>query len=202
MLKVHLGLRPFLVVCLGLILAACGSQDSLLNSERIEKTFGSYGVDILQSDNEGRVSSLYSGSGDDKITRTFAVVRFSGRIRRAFAGEHAEVQSGRSIGAVFKAADWQIEKINIFVGEMEVPAKYGLLSELMQVDLPKFLAAHVYEFVIKKEGRSYEYATIVELHHPAYLSAEDLQAIYGEIVFDDSNRTSIDDYIDPNIWRN
>jgi hypothetical protein len=202
MSKVHQVRHLYAVVCLGLIIVACGSQDSLLNSERIANTFGSYGVDVLQSDDEGRVSSLYSGAGEDKITRTFAVVRYSGRIRRAFANEHAEVQAGRSIGAVFKSAGWQIQKINIFVGEMEVPAKYELLSELMRIDLPKFLAAHAYEFVVKKEGRSYEYATIVELHHPDYLSAEDLQAIYGEIVFDDSNRTSIDDYIDPGIWRN
>lgn len=198
----HHPVKSYFFVCLALALVACGSQDSLLNSERIERTFGNYGVDVIQSSDQGRVSSLYSGSGDDKITRTFAVVRFSGRMRRAFAAEHAQVQSGRSIGAVFESAEWQIEKINIFVGEMEVPAKYGLLSELMQINLPKFLAAHVYELTISKEGRSYEYATIVELHHPDYLAVKDLKAIYGEIIFDDSNRSSIDDYIDPEIWRN
>jgi hypothetical protein len=56
--------------------------------------------------------------------------------------------------------------------------------------------------VIRKEGRSYEYATIVELHHPDYLSADDLEAVYGQIIFDDSDRTTVDDYIDPEIWRN
>lgn len=202
MSKVHPARQLFLIACIGFVLVACGSRDSLLNSERIAKTFGSYGVDVLQSDDKGRVSSLYSGSGEDKITRTFAVVRFSGRVRRAFADEHAQVQSGGSVGAVFREANWEIQKINIFVGEMEVPAKYEVLSRLMRIDLPKFLAAHVYEFVISKEGRSYEYATIVELHHPEYLSAVDLQGIYGEIVFDDSNRNSIDDYIDPGIWKN
>ncbi len=189
-------------VCLGLVLAACGSQGQPLNSERIQQTFGSYGLEVLQSSSEGRVSSLYSGSGDNKVTRTFAVVRFSGRVRPAFADEHSRVKSGQSLGAVFKSAGWQIEKHNIFVGEMEVPAKYTLLSGLMQLSLPKYLAAHVYVFVIRKDNRSYNYATITELHHPDYLSAADLWAIYGEIIFDDSERSSIDDFIDPEIWRN
>ena len=189
-------------VCLGLVLAACGSQGQPLNSERIQQTFGSYGVEVLQASSEGRVSSLYSGSGDDKVTRTFAVVRFSGRVRPAFANEHSRVKSGQSLGTVFKSAGWKIEKHNIFVGEMEVPAKYTLLSGLMQLSLPKYLAAHVYLFVIRKNNRSYNYATITELHHPDYLSAADLKAAYGEIIFDDSDRRNVDDYIDPEIWRN
>ena len=189
-------------VCLGLVLAACGSQGQPLNSERIAQTFGSYGVDVLQSSSEGRVSSLYSGAGNDKVTRTFAVVRFSGRVRPVFASEHARVESGQSLGAVFKSAGWQIEKHNIFVGEMEIPAKYGLLSELMQIDLPQYLPTHVYLFVIRKGKNSYRYATITEFHHPDYLSAIDLRAAYGEIIFDDSDRRNVDDFIDPEIWKN
>ena len=185
-----------------LLLVACGTRPALLNSERIEKTFGSYGVDVIQADDSGRVSSLYSGSGADKVTRTFAVVRFSGPIRRAFANEHALVVSGQSLGAVFESTGWHIEKVHFFIGEMEIPAKYTLLSSLMKIDLPAFLAAHAYEFVISKDGNSYDYARIVELHHPDYLTAADLQAIYGEIVFDDSARNTVDDYIEPGIWGN
>ena len=202
MAKVQHRAHLFFAICLGLVLAACGTQDQLLNSERITMTFGSYGVDVLQTSNAGRVSSLYSGSGGDLVTRTFAVVRFSERTRRPYATEHAQVESGQSLGAVFKTAGWETEKLNIFVGEMEIPEKYGLLAELMQIGLPQFLAAHVYQFVIRKDNRSYDYAMIVELHHPDYLSAEDLLAIYGEIIFDDSSRLSVDDYIDPDIWKN
>ncbi len=188
--------------CLCLVLAACSSQDSLLNSERIAKTFGSFGIDVLQSGDVGRVSSLYSGAADDKITRTFAVVEYSGNVRRAFADEHARIVAGEPIGAVFKSAGWQVEKYNIFVGEMEIPAKYALLSQLMRIDLPRYLATHVYELVIRKDDKSYDYAMIVELHHPGYLTAADLKIIYGEIIFDDSARSTIDDYVDPSIWRN
>ena len=39
----------------------------LLNSERIEQQFGSYGIDVLESDAEMRVSNLYSLSGQQKI---------------------------------------------------------------------------------------------------------------------------------------
>ncbi len=195
-------LSLLVAVCCGFMLAACSSQGQPLNSERIEQSFGSYGVDIIQSGKEGRVSSLYSGSGADKVTRTFAVVKFSGRVRPALANEHARVVSGQSLGAVFKSAGWHIEKHNIFVGELEVPAKYSLLSELMQLSLPENLATHVYLFVIRKGKNSYRYATITELHHPDYLSAADLRAAYGEIIFDDSDRSSIDDFIDPEIWTN
>ncbi len=189
-------------VSLLFVLTSCGSQSQRLNSERIERTFGSYGVDVIQSSASLRVSSLYSGNGDKKITRTFAVVEFSDRIRPPFAAEHERVISGESLGAVFKSAGWQIEKHNIYVGEFEIPAKYGLIAELMRTDLPEYLATHVYVLVINKYERSYNYATIVELHHPEYLSAADLQRIYGEIIFDDSDRTSIDDFVDPELWKN
>jgi hypothetical protein len=200
--KVQHKLHLFFAICLGLALLSCASQEQLLNSERIAETFGSYGIDVIQANNEGRVSSLYSLSDDDKITRTFAVVKFAGPARRAFASEHSQVEAGQSLGAVFEAAGWEIEKLNIFVGEMEIPRKYVLLAELMQINLPQFLAAHAYQFVIRKDGRSYDYATIVELHHPDYLSAQDLVAIYGEIIFDDSSWNTVDDYIDPDIWKN
>jgi len=194
--------RHLRVVAFALLLAACGSQVPRLNSEQIERTFGSYGVDVIRSSNDVRVSSLYSGSGEGKVTRTFAVVKFSGRIRPAFANEHAQVESGRSLGAVFKSAGWEIEKRNVFIGGLEVPAKYGLLSELMQIGLPAELATHVYQFTIRRDERTYNYATIVELHHPDYLSVDGLRSLYGEIIFDDSNRTGIDDFVDPELWRN
>lgn len=200
--KVHHRVHLLCVLCLGLVLAACSSQGQRLNSERIEQTFGSYSVDVLQSNLNRRVSSLYSGSGDDKVTRTFAVVKFSGKVRPAFATEHSRVESGESLGAVFRSAGWEIEKISFFVGEMEIPGKYDLLAELMQINLPKYVAAHAYQFVIRRDERSYTYASIVELHHPDYLSVEDLKETYGEIIFDDSNRNNVDDYIDPGIWRN
>jgi len=190
------------IACIAVFLAACSTPGPTLNSERIAQAFGSYGVDVLQSGDELRVASLYSGSGDEKVTRTFAVVTFAGRISPALAREHAAVLSGESLGAVFKAAGWAIEKHNVFVGQLALSEEHAMVGELMQIRLPAELAAHVYLFVVSKDNRSYNYATIVELHHPEYLSLEDLRELYGEMLFDDSNRTSIDHFIDPDLWQN
>ena len=46
----------------------------LLNSERIERKFGSYGIDVLRNDDAVRMSNLYSLRDGEKICRTFAVV--------------------------------------------------------------------------------------------------------------------------------
>src|SRR5690606_34722880 len=54
-------------------------QRELLNSERIERRFGSYGIDVLQSDGRYRVSNLYSVHDGAKICRTFAVVAYPAR---------------------------------------------------------------------------------------------------------------------------
>ena len=44
------------------LLAACTTGGTLLNSQQIERAFGSYGVDVLTQDDSRRISSLYSGS--------------------------------------------------------------------------------------------------------------------------------------------
>lgn len=181
-----------------LALCACAArEEKLLNSERIEETFGSYGVEILSSDERGRVSNLYSVTSTGPVTRTFAVIEFAGTVRPAYRDEHRCILSGESIGAVFKSSGWRIEKRHLFIGEFEVSPEFELLAELMQIGLPAALAAHAYLFEISKEERRFSYATIVEIHHPDYLRATDLREIYGEILFDDSGRDSIGDFIDP-----
>ena len=62
----------------------------LLNSERIAAAFGSYGVEVLEQDEQVRVSNLFSGAGQDKTCRTFAIVRYPLRLDGAVSAEHAE----------------------------------------------------------------------------------------------------------------
>ena len=178
-------------------LAACASQDTSigLNSERIRQNFGSYGVDVLSSEDRRRISSLYSIAGDKKTTRTYAVVDFLDIESAALAREHALILSGGSIGEVFRAAGWTIEKRHLFIGEFDVPASYANIGALMRIALPRFLAADVYLFVVSKNAQSFNYARITEIHHPDYLSAADLEQIYGEILFDNSNRKALEDFI-------
>jgi len=190
---------------LGLLLVAawalgsCASSKPVLNSERIERTFGNYGLDIVNSDTQRRVTSLFSSANGEKVTRTYAVVDFNRVPGDAFAREHALIESGQSIGTTFRDAGWLINKQHLFIGELEVPAGYRTIGELMQIKLPEPLATHVYLFVVEKDERAYTYATITEVHHPAYLSADDLKRLYGEIVFDDSKRDSLADFIGPPI---
>ena len=151
----------------------------LLNSERIAMEFGSYGIDVLESDARVRVSNLYSVHQGTKICRTFAVVQFPGLIKNAYSVEHEAIFSGQSIGAVFAQHGWTIEKINRYFGVLHSTDRVaGLMGEIA----PQPLAVHLYDFKVSKPGTSLIYASIAEVHHPDYLSVADLQRIYGAVV--------------------
>src|ERR1044072_7114553 len=87
-------------------LLAQPAERELLNSERIEAKFGSYGIEVLEQNALRRVSNLYSGSGGEKPCRSSAVVPSPPQIDEAVATEHAAVLAGGSLGAVFVAAGW------------------------------------------------------------------------------------------------
>lgn len=173
-------------------LAACAGNGQWLNSDRIRQAFGSYGVDIIYADDERRISSLYSEEAGNRVMRTYAVVNFQGRPPAALAREHEKILGGASIGSTFRRAGWTIEKHHTYIGAFEVPESYTLIAEGMQIALPQELATHSYLFVVRRDERSYTYATITEVHHPDYLAAERLREIYGEILFDDGRRRLAD----------
>jgi hypothetical protein len=150
----------------------------LLNSERIERTFGNYGIQVLESDAMFRVSNLYSAEGGTNICRTFAIVRYPDTIAPAFATEHAAILVGGSIGAVFAANGWTVQKFHRHYGHVPATAK---VAELMHIAPETALALHVYALDVVKGGARFHYAAIVEVHHPAYLTADDLPAIYGKV---------------------
>jgi hypothetical protein len=157
--------------------ASAGAQDrELLNSERIAAAFGSYGVEVLEQDTQLRASSLFSGVGAGRICRTFALVRYAPRIDPAIGREHAQIVAGGSIGAVFTAEGWEVRKTHLRYGERAAPAK---LAALMRIDVGTPLAEHVYALDVVKDGRTIEYAALVEIHHPDYLASMDLATIYG-----------------------
>jgi hypothetical protein len=148
----------------------------LLNSERIAQRFGSYGIEVLASDRRTRVSNLFSGQGDAKTCRTFAIVRFPASIDPAVAAEHATIVNGGSIGAVFAANGWRVLKTHLYYGEVRATAR---LAVLMHVAEGTPLAEHVYVLDVAKDDKTVEYAALVEIHHPAYLVQSDLVRIYG-----------------------
>ena len=138
--------------------------------------FGNYGIEVLASGPRERVSNLYSEAGGARTCRTFAVVRYPAAIDPALADEHDEIVRGGSIGAVFSAHGWQVLKTNLRYFEIEAPER---VAGLMRVATGTKLAAHAYELDVAKAGRTFQYALLIEIHHPAYLERADLAAIYG-----------------------
>lgn len=164
------------------VLAAARSasvvESELLNSERIAAEFGSYGNEVLSSANGIRRSSLYSGAGDERICRTYAVVRFEDVPASIANDEHARILAGSSIGAIFKANGWDVYKETLYVGELALPAGEHRMRDLMRLDEVRSIALHVYRLYLRKGTQVIEYATIIESHHPDYLSRNQLEQLY------------------------
>ena len=167
----------FLLIA-ALLLSALGASivsAQILNSERIEQTFGSYGIDVLFSDETLRLSNLYSEHDGERVTRTFAIVDYPDEVSEAFAAEHRQILDGGSIGATFKVAGWEVIKTNVYVGALR---EQDALSVLMGTELDAEFAIHLYKLGIVRDDERYEYATIVEMHHPDYLNQAQLIRIY------------------------
>lgn len=171
-----LSLTHLFIAAVALVAGAQTAPRELLNSERIAAKFGSYGVAVLAQDDRVRVSSLFTGSGDERTCRTFAIVRYAERMDAAVSAEHAAIVAGGSLGAVFAAAAWEVRKTHL---RYDTRAATARLAELMHVAVGTPLAMHVYALDVAKEGRTVEYATLVEIHHPDYLTTAQLAEIYG-----------------------
>jgi len=160
------------------LLAASGAAPitaQILNSERIEQTFGSYGIDVIASAGLLRVSNLYSLHDCGKITRTLAVVEYPEIVNPAFAAEHQAILDGGSIGSTFQAAGWAVVKRNLSIIEVAAADRF---AALMGVDHGTQLATHLYRLDVVRDERQLSYALIAETHHPEYLSKGDLTNIY------------------------
>lgn len=157
--------------------ASAGVDRELLNSERIEQAFGSYGIEVLSSTPELRVSNLYSTQGGRRVCRTFAVVVYPHGVDEGLLAEHAAILDGGSIGATFAASGWRVRKDHRYFGEIASTPK---LESLMGGIEPTRLAVHVYGLSVAKDDADTEYASIVEVHHPDYLGLAELRAIYGD----------------------
>jgi len=148
----------------------------LLNSDRIEAAFGSYGIEVLASDDRLRVSDLYSTDDGERTTRTYAVVVYPAVVDAAFADAHAAILAGGSIGATLRAYGWQVVKKHRFFGVIESTPR---VERMMRLDGVRNLALHVYELEIVRGSTQFSYATIAEVHHPDYLGATGLVALYA-----------------------
>ncbi len=152
---------------------------ALGNSDRIQLKFGNYGIELLENGPAIRVSNLYSVSRGVKTNRTFAVVAYPGVIETAFSKEHKAIISGQSIGIVFRNNGWVINKRHLYFGEIEAPpGDDGIASVFGDIGSAS-PAIHVYSLFVAKHGIEFQYASIAELHHPEYLSLQDLRAVFA-----------------------
>jgi len=154
------------------------NQDTLLNSERIQQKFGSYGIDVLYSDSTTRITNLYSVDADQKIMRTFALVMYPSVVDSALMNEHMKIQNGGSIGQIFKERGWTIVKRTMYMGNLTSSNLYDTVFKMMGDIKPSDLAIYLYSFDVERDGKYYVYARIAEVYHPDYLTAEDLSRIY------------------------
>jgi hypothetical protein len=198
MLKIRHGLAA---VVFALALLGCESDRPAtppLNSERIEQVFGSYGVEVLASDVSRRISSLYSTDNGVRTTRTLAVVAWAGSADARLADAHAAILGGASIGATLEAAGWVVEKHNYFYGETRASEE---VSRLMRVPPGTMLATHGYGLAVTRDGRSSNYATIAEIHHPDYLDLETVETIYGSVWQGDAETEAVRALVDEGLAR-
>lgn len=163
---------------LAAILSACATESVVLNSERIEQRFGSYGIEVLASEAGLRRSSLFSTDGEVTTCRTYAVVEFSEQLDERYNDAHSEVLAGGSIGATFKEDGWGIQKNTLYIGTVRLPESASHVGELMRLGGDQKLALHVYQLVLVQEDTALDYAIILEAHHPEYLSEPDLLKLF------------------------
>jgi len=159
-------------------LSACATESVILNSERIEQRFGSYGIEVLASEAGLRRSSLFSYDGDTATCRTYAVVQFEDQHDERYDDAHSKVLAGDSIGATFKESGWGIRKDTMHVGSIRLPETRTDIGDLMRLTGAHDLALHVYRLVLVRDGIAFDYANILEIHHPEYLAEQDLRGLF------------------------
>lgn len=165
-------------VALAAALGSCTFEEELLNSDRITEEFGSYGLELIAQDAGVRRASLYSVENGVRICRTYAVTRFAESNLAELAAAHAAIVDGASIGATFKSLGWTITKQTDYIGELELRDTQHAIAKLMALDKPAMLAMHVYRLMLAKDATTVHYATIIETHHPDYLTLSELSGIY------------------------
>ena len=170
------------LIVIAAALSACAQEPEALNSERIEQRFGSYGIEILSHEAGIRRSSLYSEHDGSRICRTYAVVRFVDESTRKVAQAHADIVAGQSIGSTLKSDGWQIGKVTLHVGSLRMSGPDHAISQLMRLEEPVELGMHVYQLVLERDDQTIDYATIVETHHPDYLSTDELETLHGAAI--------------------
>lgn len=143
---------------------------NILNSQRIELKFGSYGVDILAQNHTSRLANLYSFYEGQKSTRTLAFTRYHLPMDKALLLAHEEILKGGSIGSTLKNHGFQVKKQFFFLENISMPK----ISYFTNNNLP----AVIYELIANIDGRDLHYCTILEVYDPNFLTIEEARNLY------------------------
>lgn len=149
-------------------------MENLLNQQRIELIFGQYKVNVLFQENTIRVSNLNA----DGVMRTCAVVHFDLPVPAWLEATHQQIYNGASIGKAIKDNGFELIKEPLYFGISQLPE---IARQNMQTD-ENAAAVHIYQSKVinPTTSESFSYCTIIELHHPLYLTLGDLCALYPQ----------------------
>lgn len=170
--------QPVSPVILAAALSACAHHPELLNSDAIENQFGNYQIVVLGQNAGVRRSSLNSVADGVSTCRTYAVVQFVDADIAEIEEPHQDVLAGQSIGTTFRESGWNIRKDTLHIGTLAMTDLQHPIARLMRLKHGDDLAVHVYRMTLQKDDRSIQYATIIETHHPDYLTEAAARALY------------------------
>ena len=154
-------------------------QSGLLMSERIEKKFGSFGVEVLsQDEHKGiRLANLYSKEDKNKVTRVIALTKYENPIGKKLMQAHTEILAGGSIGATLAKNGFSIKKQVFFKGKLDhIPVR---LDSLMGSKNSSYTTV-MYELIAQKGKDSLPYCSITEVYSPQFLTMPELDLIYSD----------------------
>lgn len=158
------------------------AASDLLNSDRIRTRYGNYGVEIVAQDQDTRVSSLYSSNESNcRTIRTLALVRFHSSTAARVSASHQRIVAGSSIGETLRSAGYPVIKRHIGAANLARHSHHAVVQHFPDSQERTAIATHKYVLEINIAGKQEAYATIVEIHHPDYLSLQQLEAIFGPL---------------------
>ena len=140
-----------------------------MNSDKIRERFGHYGVELLEQDTRTRLASLYSLSGEQRITRTLALTRFELPTHPGVEAQDAQIRSGESIGATLRKAGWSIVKNETIDCQVTAGQRFALLGGATLSPEDNVLL-RVYTLNITRQDLSIDYAIIAEAYHGEHIA--------------------------------
>ncbi len=152
-----------------------------MNSDKIRERFGHYGVELLEQHTRTRLASLYSLSGEQRITRTLALTRFELPTHQAVSEQDAQIRAGDSIGATLRHAGWNVVKNHTTDCQVAAGKRFAALGGTTLNPEDQVLV-RVYTLSVLKKDLAIDYAIIAEAYHCEHIAPTDAQPSAGTVL--------------------